>query len=79
MNYIVTDEQLRVMISNAEFGYASTARRFVESLKPIEPLSDKDLSDLYTKATSYRPRNQDKFLAFSFGRAIEAHIIGEDQ
>jgi len=64
--YIVTEEQLRVMISNAEFGYASTARRFVESLKPIESLTYEEC------CTTEVNRNE-----INFARAIEAHIIGE--
>jgi len=76
--YIVTEEQWRLIVEGMHPDYAAIAAE-IYALKPIEPLSDKDLSDLYTKATSYSLRNQDKFLAFSFGRAIEAHTIGDGQ
>jgi len=49
----------------------------LKKLKPIELLSDKDLCDIYANVTGQNLLNRETFLMFCFGRAIEAHIIGE--
>ena len=82
-NYIITETQLadvRTLVHWLCFGECRTTdraiptsasvARMLESLKPIEPLSDEDIDRMWYEATAGR-------MHIKLARAIERHIIGE--
>jgi len=90
MKYIITQTQLEDIQATLRwlcFGECRVTDRAIptsaqivemlESLKPIEPLSDPVIATIYFGATQQSLRPQDNRLAHSFARAIERHIIGE--
>ena len=64
--YLITQTQLEYLTSvNSHI-----ADELLESLKPIEPLSDEDIDRMWYEATAGR-------MHIKLARAIERHILGE--
>ena len=72
--YLITEEQRSVILDIlADWNIG----RELINVKPIEPLSDRDLFEIIRNSANVEDRNM---LPFSFAREIEAaHGIGEAQ
>lgn len=68
--YLITAEQVSILLSIAECDAAWKAKDILESLKPIEPLDDDDIDRMWYEATAGRMHRK-------LARAIERHILGE--
>jgi len=72
--YIIDDERIAAI---AKAAYLSEAYvRSIADLKPIEPLSDKEIFAIVNGSKNVEG---DLMLPFSFAREIEAHILGDKQ
>jgi len=64
--YIITQAQVTVLQWVADSLWLARVQNVIDSLKPIEPMSDEELYELISKSPH-----------ISFAREIEAHILGE--
>ena len=71
MKYLITEAQRDFLIE--QMHNARNDQQWLNELKPIKPLSDWNIDEIYERIDDYEAPTW----MHSFARAIEAHILGE--
>ena len=77
MKYLITQEQVTRLQELAGAFELVSIQGLIDELKPIEPLSDKEIFGVYYNEIMYSLRESEKTLALTFARGIEKHILGD--
>ena len=73
MKYLINDELRDRLLTILTVTERWNTRNQISELKPIEPLSDWNIDEIYERIDDYEAPTW----MHSFARAIEAHILGE--